>query len=147
MGKNTPKDGVEMAAGAVALRDECAVRFRDAVVEAVPAAARKRVAQLLGASPETVDGWLDRSDPKLPGTRHLLAAFAVFGPEFAARVLAPCGEWTRALSIEARSQRVRREIAEMRAELDALAASPMVGAEVRASLDASEAAVAKAEQK
>src|SRR6266498_787506 len=96
------------------LVDECAIRFRDWVRLHVPVGTCKRVAALLGASPETVDCWLDATAPRLPGTRHLLTALAAWGPEFAAHVLAPCGEWTRALSFTARADRLRREIEELR---------------------------------
>lgn len=102
---------------------ECASRFRDWVRARFPSGTCKRVATALGASPETVDCWLDAAAPRLPGVKHLLAAMAAWGPEFAAHVLAPCGEWTRALSFAARADRLHREIEELKRDLDEAQAS------------------------
>ena len=152
MRKSSPIMGVkiEMLAGtAEALRDSCALRFQEWVRERMPVGGRKRLAAALGASPETVDTWLDGGNPRLPGTKHLLAAFAAFGPEFAAYVLAPCGTWTRYLLFEARAAQVRQEIEGLRRELNALGEVEELGVvtEAGAELAASEAALERAVKK
>ena len=149
MREHTPKDGVKMSVVATALRDECAVRFREAVLREAPAMARKRVAKLLGTSPETVDGWIDHAAPQIPSTKHLLAAFSVFGPGFTAHVLAPCGSWVRALSVESRMERLRREIEDLKREVDEFSQTDTPSVlvdEVRMALTASQAALARARE-
>lgn len=141
------KKGVEMTAAV--LRDECAVRFRDALLAAVPSMARKRVARVLSVSPETVDGWIDCQAPQLPASKHLLAAFAAFGPGFTAHVLFPCGNWVRALSIGARTERLRREIEELRVEVAAIGTmdSPVdLVRQIEVALAASQKALARARE-
>lgn len=149
MREHTLKNGVKMAVVTTALRDQCAVRFREALLQEIPAMVRKRVSSLLGTSPETVDGWIDHEAPQIPSTKHLLAAFAVFGPGFTAHVLAPCGAWVRVLSVEARLDRLRREIDDLKREIDEfeMDAPPDLVSEVRVALAASEAALERARKK
>lgn len=150
MREDTPKNGVKMSVAATALRDQCAVRFRDAIRASVPSMARKKVANLLGTSPETVDGWIDNESPQIPSAKHLLASFAVFGPAFTAYVLAPCGNWAKSLSLEARAERLKREIDELKRELDAFdkVASPSVlDDQVRMALEKSQESLERAKAK
>ncbi len=137
MRKELPENGY-------GLRDECAKRFQQWIREKVPSGARKTIARSLGASPETVDVWLDSSAPRLPGTKHLLAALTAFGPEFAAYILAPCGEWTKSLSFAARVERLRRELEELKREVDALGSQAAMDDEVRVALARAQEAFAKA---
>lgn len=100
------------------LYDECAQRFQRWIRINTPSGARKRIAEALGTSPETVDHWLNSETPYLPGTKHLLAALAAFGPHFAAQVLGPCGNWARNISFEARAEKLRNEIEALQRDLD-----------------------------
>lgn len=100
------------------LYDECANRFQRWVKTNTPSGARKQIAKALGTSPETVDHWLNSKTPYLPGTKHLLAALAAFGPHFAAQVLGPCGDWASSLSFKARAEKLRNEIEALQRDLE-----------------------------
>jgi len=138
MRKELPEDGNR-------LRDECARRFQEWVRRAVPAGARKRIATQLGASPETVDVWIDCQHPRLPGTRHFLAALAAWGPEFAGYVLRPCGDWAEHLSLAARIEQLRRELEELKREINALGSPTAMDDEVRVALTRAQEALTKAQ--
>ncbi len=129
------------------LRDECAKRFQQWIRRAVPSGARKRVAAQLGVSPETVDVWIDGQHPRLPGTRHFLAALAAWGPEFAGHVLRPCGDWAEHLSLAARVERLRQELEELKREVDALGSPLAMDDEVHVALARAEEAFAKARER
>lgn len=118
MREDTPNLGVRKNGDT--LRDQCAIRFREAIRSVAPSMTRKKVANILGTSPETVDCWIDNERPQLPSSKHLLAAFAVFGPSFTAHVLYPCGNWTKALSVSSKADRLRKEIEDLKREIDAL---------------------------
>lgn len=145
MRKYLPKMGEKVDGMAEALRDQCAVRFSEWIHDRIPAGARKRVAVLLSVSPETVDLWMDTENPKLPQNKHLLAAMALWGPEFAAHVLAPCGEWVCGLSLSARAARVREELANMRRELDEMDLKVVLAAGLGQELQSLQKAIAKDE--
>src|SRR6266498_3040419 len=139
MRKELPEDGNR-------LRDECARRFQEWIRRTVPTGARKRVAAQLGASLETVDVWIDGQHPRLPGTRHFLAALAAWGPEFAGHVLRPCGDWAEHLSLAARVERLLRELEELKREIDALGSPLAVDDDVHVALARAEEALAKARE-
>jgi hypothetical protein len=122
---------------------ECAALFRGWIRQHMPKDTSKRVAAVLGASPKTVDCWMDSENPRLPGVEHLLAAFSRWGPEFAAHVLAPCGDWTRCLAVEARLARIRREIEDLKREMDAIGSPQDVARNIELALTASTAALEK----
>ncbi|HWK44899.1 MAG TPA: hypothetical protein VNT30_09270 [Stellaceae bacterium] len=54
----------------------------------------------------TVRRWLS-GEP--PGTKHLLALFAVYGPAFAGRVLDVCGQWAMALQTQAELNEIEQQ--------------------------------------
>lgn len=100
------------------LYDECAQRFQRWIKTNTPSGARKQIAKAIGTTPYTVDHWLKSETPYLPGTKHLLAALAAFGPHFAAQVLGPCGDWARSISFEARAEKLRNEIEALQRDLE-----------------------------
>jgi len=122
---------------------ECAALFRSAIRERAPKGTSKRIAAELGVSPETVDCWMDSENPRLPAVKHLLTALWLWGPEFAAHVLAPCGEWTRCLAVEAKVERIRGEIEELRREMASFGAPADVAGDIEVALAASARALAK----
>lgn len=70
----------------------------EALRQVRPKHTAKTVAQDIGAEIVTVKRWLAGNTP---GAGHLGALFSKYGPGFAARVLAPCGDWASLLSVGA----------------------------------------------
>lgn len=110
--KNIPSSGER-------LRDEAGVRCATFLKTHYGDNRAKRIARDFGCSPETAKGWLKGS---LPQNKFLLMMMTIFGREFAAHLLAPCGDWASDLAVQAELDDIRERLNRVQAELDRIGA-------------------------